>query len=87
MKIKINRREFDISNKDIVFDNGACYQLITQTYFKDWSNIHPTISKSQFEKLLKDGLLVLVKERLAWTTSSGEEIWYRYYAFDIEKTV
>lgn len=29
MKIKINRYEFDVTNKDIVMDNGVIYQCVT----------------------------------------------------------
>jgi hypothetical protein len=29
MKLKINRYEFEVTNKDIILDNGSCYQCLT----------------------------------------------------------
>lgn len=54
MEIKCGRRTFNVDHTDEILDNGACYILITQTYFKDWSNVNPIVSKSLFKKLLKE---------------------------------
>ena len=40
------RQKFICSSKDKIMDNGNCYQLITQSFYKDWSDVTPTISKS-----------------------------------------
>lgn len=84
MLMKIGRREFDISNDDIIFDNGACYQLVTQMCRKGFDKYYQTMSKTQFKKLLKEEKLVLVDEKLSHTTSDGKEIYYRNYRFNIE---
>ena len=65
MKLKINRYEFNnITDKDWILDNGACYQCIILTH-PEWScrNIllrdAPTkMSKTQFKQLVKEGKLV-----------------------------
>lgn len=84
MEIKINRRSYNVGNKDIVFYNGSCYQLMTRTYLKDWSNIHPVISKTMFNSLLKKGLLVLIDEKLAYVAADGREMWHKKYRFNVE---
>jgi hypothetical protein len=53
VKATNTRKKFMCSPKDRIMDNGRCYQLITQTFIKDWSNVCPVISKKEFERLLK----------------------------------
>jgi hypothetical protein len=55
MEIKCGRRTFNVTNEDLILDNGACYQLITQKYFQDWYYHTPVVSKTLFKKLLKYG--------------------------------
>lgn len=55
MEIKCGRRTFNVTSKDLILDNGACYQLITQKYFKNWYEVSPIVAKSTFKKLLKEG--------------------------------
>ena len=85
MKYKIGRREFDITNNDKVHYNGACYQLMTQTYGCGWKKNYPVLSKSQSNKLIKSGALVLLSEKLDYVTQNGDEMWSRWYRFDISK--
>lgn len=63
MKIKCGRREFEVTEKDRILDNGAIYQLITQYYQKGWEKYTPVVSKSTFDKLLKAGKIRLSSER------------------------
>lgn len=51
------RKTFMCSLKDKIMDNGNCYQLITQSFSKDWFNVTPTISKTEFNRLMKMGVL------------------------------
>ena len=51
------RQKFICTSKDKIMDNGNCYQLITQSFIKDWCNIAPVISKTEFNRLLKLGVL------------------------------
>ena len=68
MKMKINRYEFEVTNKDIVMDNRACYQCLTLKHASHptgsytWiTNMIPTLmSKKQFEELLKANKLILL---------------------------
>lgn len=55
MIIKCGRRTFEVTSKDRILDNGTCYILITQKYFKDWSYINPHIAKTTFEKMFREG--------------------------------
>ena len=64
MVISLERKKFNVTSKDRILDNGACYQLITQTYFENWCFIHPLMSKTLFNKMLKQGKLVLSKDKL-----------------------
>lgn len=63
MEIKCERRIFNCTSKDLILDNGACYQLITQRYFKDWYNHTPRVSKTLFKKLLKEGKIRKSKKK------------------------
>ena len=84
-ELKIGRRVFDITEKDIVMFNGACWQLITQTIHSGWNNYYPTVSKTLCEKLLKKNILILVKKEREYTTESGKQMGLYYYKFDIDK--
>lgn len=57
MKVKCGRDEYEVTNKDLILDNGACYQLITKKKFLGWNEYSPTISKTLFNKMLKAGLI------------------------------
>lgn len=57
-KIKINGREFQLTAKDRILDNGSCYTLLTQTVWKDHNNITPRVPKAVFKKLVKEGKVV-----------------------------
>lgn len=84
-ELKIGRRVFDITEKDIVMFNGACWQLITQTIHSGWNNYYPTVSKTLCEKLLKKNILILVKKEREYTTESGKQMGLYYYKFDMDK--
>lgn len=57
VKASNTRRKFMCSSKDKIMDNGYCYQLITQSFHKDWSDMTPVISKTEFNRLMKMGVL------------------------------
>ena len=57
VKASNTRRKFMCSSKDKIMDNGYCYQLITQSFRKDWMDIYPIISKTEFNRLMKMGVL------------------------------
>ena len=63
MVIKCGRREFIVTKKDLILDNGACYQLITQRYFDGFGQLIPQVAKSTFNKLLKSGQIRLSSKK------------------------
>lgn len=63
MVIKCGRREFTVTSKDLILDNGACYILITQTYFDNWAKQYPTVAKGTFKNLLKTGAIQLYPKK------------------------
>lgn len=62
MKIKCGHTEFDLGSNDVIMYNGACYQIITQEYTKGWGRFTPSIAKAKAKKMIRDGLLVVIKE-------------------------
>ena len=64
------RRKFNCTKKDKIMFNGHCYQLVTQNFIKDWSYVTPVISKTEFNRLLKENALskpYLVKKLIVVT--------------------
>lgn len=57
VKLKVGRNIFDIDEKDLILDNGACYILVTKKVMKGYSKGSPTISKQLFGNLKKCGLI------------------------------
>ena len=57
VKASNTRKTFMCSSKDKIMDNGSCYQLITQSFHKDWTDVMPRISKTEFNRLMKLGVL------------------------------
>ena len=57
VKASNTRQKFMCSSKDKIMYNGKCYQLITQSFHKDWADLTPTISRTEFNRLMKMGVL------------------------------
>lgn len=51
------RQKFNCTKKDKIMFNGNCYQLVTQYVIKNWSHVTPVISKTEFNRLLKENAL------------------------------
>lgn len=79
MEIKCGRRVFDCTSKDLILDNEACYQLITQTYSRGYNKLHPIISKTLFKKLLKEGKIR--KSEKKYETGYSSQPYYDLYEF------
>ena len=84
-ELKIGRRTFDINEKDVVLHNGACWQLISQTYFDGWRSVYPTVSKAMCEKFVKKNILVHVETKDEYVTAEGKQMGMYYYKFDMGK--
>lgn len=57
MNIKCGKEEFELTDKDVIFFNVACYQLITRKVRKGWNQHTPMLAKKKVEKLIKNGEL------------------------------
>lgn len=63
MDLKINRYLCEnITNRDWILDNNACYQVMTRTHYSTFHLISRQeiiiMSKKQFKQLLKEGKLI-----------------------------
>lgn len=59
--IKHRKGELTLTDKDIIMDNGACFQLITQSYMEGWHSRYYELSKTTCKKLIKNQELILHK--------------------------
>lgn len=60
--MRIGHREININSSDVVMYNGACWQVITrQVNSGKHFRCSPIMSKTQAEKMIKQGLLKFVK--------------------------
>ena len=61
MKIKVQgkRDAIDVDGNDKIMFNGVVYILMTRQIFGGWHWYNPTISKTEFNKLLKGGFVKL----------------------------
>jgi len=84
MIIKCGRREFDLNEKDIIFDNGACYQITSQTYREGFAEYYPVIAEAKAKKMIKEGYLILIKEEMSHITKDGKEVFHKYYKINEE---
>ena len=57
MKIKFGRNVLEISARDAVLFNGACYQIITKEVGGGWHGYPPIVSKKQAQEFIKKGIL------------------------------
>lgn len=57
IEVKAGRKTFECDSSDEIMFNGACYILITKKIFVQWSEVSPTISKTEFNRLKKLGVL------------------------------
>lgn len=85
MDLKVRRDILDINEKDIILDNGACYQIITKEVGKLCETYSPIISKSLFSKLNKCGA-VYTNEMLKKKAFERYHInSCTFWAFDMKK--
>lgn len=88
VKLKIGHYEKLIGKNDLIADNGACYNVITQRgRFTNWSYQPLMMSKKLFNELKRLEFIYVDedktrKERLQTGMSS-----LTYYRFDIEKFI
>lgn len=57
--VKMNRKEYTLTENDRILFNGVCYILVTQKVWHGFSQGCPTVPKKYAEKWIKDGILVV----------------------------
>lgn len=55
VKLKVGRNILDISENDLILDNGACYQIVTQKIGYGFNKAVPKMSKKLFSDLKTQG--------------------------------
>lgn len=85
MDLKVGRNILDINEKDIILDNGACYQIITKEVGKLFETYSPIMSKKLFDRLNRCGAVytneMLKKKAFEKYHTNSCTFW----AFNIEK--
>ena len=56
--VKMNRKDYVITENDRIIFNGACYILISQKTRCGYGYSEPTVPKKYAEKWIKDDILV-----------------------------
>lgn len=74
--VKMNRKEYTLTENDRILFNGSLYILITQNVWFGYSQGCPTVPKTQATKWIKDNALVL-----CGTYDCGNGIKYPLYKF------
>ena len=83
VKLKVGRNIIEIDEKDLILDNGACYQIITKSvpYRRNglYSEISPVMSKKLFTQLKGIGMIftndALEKQSINHYQMSGVTFW------------
>lgn len=57
VKARNTKKKFDCTKKDKIMFNGHCYQLVTQDFIRNWYHETPVVSKTEFNRLLKENAL------------------------------
>ena len=57
INLKVGRNILDITDSDLILDNGHCYQIITKTVGYGNKSCNPVISKKLFTELKKCGFV------------------------------
>ena len=85
VKLKVGRDIIELDNKDLILDNGACYQIVTQNVRKGFDSHYPIMSKKLFNDLKKLEL-IFTSEGLRQDAINkyGSSVMV-YWKFNIEK--
>lgn len=85
VKLKVGRKILDISENDLILDNGACYQIVTQTIGSGFNKACPRMSKKLFNDLKNTELIFTSEElRQAAIKKYGTSV-ITYWKFNIER--
>ena len=85
VKLKVGRDIIELDNKDLILDNGACYQIVTQKVRKGFDSHYPKMSKKLFNDL-KNLEVIFTSEGLRQDAINkyGSSV-ITYWKFNIER--
>lgn len=84
VKLKVGRDIIELDEKDLILDNGACYQIVTQKVRKGLDSYYPRMSKKLFNDL-KNLELIFTSEGLRQAAiKKYGNIVKTYWKFNIE---
>lgn len=85
MEIKIGRKIYDVDERDLLLDNGSCFQLVTQftgIRLDSWS---PAQLSKKLVKDLKKSNAIYTNDDLKMAAEARYYPGMTYWKFDIEK--
>lgn len=83
IELKIGRHTFQISEWDLVLDNGSCAQLVSKEIFKDWGTYAPVMSKKMFKDMKRLGFLYTNDDLKELCHKNHHADHCTYYVFDV----
>lgn len=83
--LKVGRNILYISENDLILDNGACYQIISQPIMRGFDTTIPRMSKKLFADLKKRELIFTNEKLKATAMKRHEKKFMTYYKFNIER--
>ena len=84
-ELKVGRNILDINEKDVILDNGTCYQIITKRVGSGWSECSPIVSKNLFKKLQKCGAIYTNDTLKKEAVKTYKTDIFVYWMFNIKK--
>lgn len=87
IKLKIGRKVFEINDKDLILDNGVCYQIVTQKVCKGFDSHCPKMSKKLFNDLKKLELIYTSEGLKQDATKKYGMSSVTYWKFNIDRMV
>lgn len=85
VKLKVGRDIIELDHKDLILDNGACYQIVTQNVRKGFDSHYPIISKKLFNDLKKLELIFTSEELRQDAINKYDSSVITYWKFNIER--
>ena len=86
IEMKINRYVKHIGKDDLILDNGAIIQVVTQNgAWGNWNYTTLTMSKKMFNELRKRDFIYLDVGKIKKANERYNTPWLSYFRFDIDK--
>lgn len=85
IKLKVGRDIIEIDDKDLILDNGACYQIVTEKIRKGFNSYSPKMSKKLFNDLKKTEFIFTSEELRQDAIKRYGISGITYWKFNIER--